>query len=154
MCEEEGTEKCEKGVKESSVVGFLRQHLCWVPTWRLHNQRAQQHFPISPAVFMWHIGPAVGCGYLPARHVRGDPIGSPSCQLFSRNGAGVNNRNRQSSGCSARQKWGHLHLRAYKWIQFSNFRTYICKEKILIHRMVFIFNLSVDVQIFNFQFCA
>lgn len=26
--------------------------------------------------------------------------------------------------------------------------------KILIHRMVFIFNLSVDVQIFNFQFCA
>lgn len=95
MCEDEGTERCQRGVKKSGVVGFLPQHLCWIPTWRSQTVRAQQHFPISPAVLPWHTGAAGGCGCLPARHIRGDPVGSPSWQLSFRNWANVKHKTRQ-----------------------------------------------------------
>lgn len=64
-------------------------------TWSWQTVRAQQHFPISPAVLPWHTGAAAGCGCLPARHVRGDPIGSPSWQLSFRNWDNVKHKARQ-----------------------------------------------------------
>lgn len=41
-------------------------------------QKTRHHFSVSPAVLLWHVGTAGMLGYLLARHVRGDPIGSPS----------------------------------------------------------------------------
>lgn len=59
------------------------------------SQKAQQHFSISPAVYLWHRGTAVTLAYLLAIHVRGDPTGCPSWQLPFRNRGSLNNRSQQ-----------------------------------------------------------
>lgn len=76
------------GFSLSISAGFL-------PKDYVARRKTRHHFSVSPAVLMWHVGTAVMLGYLLARHVRGDPIGSPSWQLLFRNGASLNSRSHQ-----------------------------------------------------------
>lgn len=59
------------GFSLSISAGFL-------PKDYVARQKTRHHFSVSPAVLLWHVGTAGMLGYLLARHVRGDPIGSPS----------------------------------------------------------------------------
>lgn len=97
LCVEKKGQKDGKKEKRSQVWwgSSLSISAGFLPGDYTDSQEAQQHFPVSPAVLTRHIGPVVGCGSLPAIRVRGDPIGSPSWQLFFKNRASVHNRNRQ-----------------------------------------------------------